>query len=49
MADEHVDLLEGAFVEEMIDPLPGGQLPLFMLAIDSPATAGVKRLLTELA
>jgi hypothetical protein len=49
MADEHVDLLEGAFVEEVIDSFSGGQFPLFVLAIDRPPASGMERFLAELS
>ena len=32
--DQRVHLLEAALVEELLDPLAGGQLPLLVLAVD---------------
>ena len=49
MADQHVHLLEGAFVEEMGDPLPGRELALLVLAVHCPAAPRVQRLFPKLA
>ena len=49
MADQHVHLLEGAFVEQMGDSFPGGELALLVLAVDCPAAPGVERLFSKLA
>jgi hypothetical protein len=48
MPDEHIDFLERALVEQVLDPLAGGQLALFVLTIDCPAAAGMESVLTEL-
>jgi hypothetical protein len=47
MADHHVDFLERTLVEELVDPLSGGQLSLFVLTSDGTLTAGVERLGAE--
>ena len=41
-AGQHVELLEGALVEEVVDPLPGGHLALGVLALDGVGRAGVE-------
>ncbi len=45
MTDELVDLLEGALVEEDVEPLPGSELALLVLARDCPLAPGMKRFL----
>ena len=34
MRDEHVELLEGALVEQHLDTLAGGVFPFFVLFVD---------------
>ena len=41
---QHVELLEGPLVEQVLDPLPGGQLPLGVVALDRSRAAGVEGL-----
>ena len=42
MLDEHVELLEGAGIEQHLDPLARGELALGVLRLDpSRATAGL--------
>ena len=41
-AGQHVELLEGALVEEVVDPFPGGHLALGVLALDGVRGAGVE-------
>ena len=41
-AGQHVELLERALVEEIVDPLPGGHLALGVLALDGVGWAGVE-------
>ena len=41
---QHVELLEGALVEQVLDPLAGGQLALGVLALDGPGAPGVEGL-----
>ena len=50
MLDELVQLLEGAPVEEQVDPLARGELALDVLPLDavrSPPGIGLSRLLPE--
>jgi hypothetical protein len=52
MLDEHVPLLEGAFVEQNLDALAGGELALLVLRLDparAAAGAGPFALFLELA
>src|SRR5262245_41076891 len=49
MADEGVELLERARVEQLVDPLAGRQLALLVLLLDRLLRAGVERLVAELA
>ena len=39
--DIHVELLEGAVVEEELKPLPGRELAALVLRLDAPLTAAV--------
>ncbi len=41
-AGQHVELLEGTLVQEVVDPLPGGHLALGVLALDRVRGAGVE-------
>ena len=41
---QHVELLEGPLVEEVLDPLAGGQLALGVVAFDRPGASGVEGL-----
>src|SRR3984957_6525549 len=41
---QHVELLEGPLVEQVLDALPGGQLPLGVLALDRSRATGVEGL-----
>ena len=41
---QHVELLERALVEQVLDALPGGQLALGVLALDRPRASGVQGL-----
>src|SRR6185437_7679704 len=41
---QHVELLERALVEQVLDALPGRQLALGVMALDGPGTPGVQRL-----
>ena len=45
VAGEHVELLERALVEQVLDPLPGRHLALGVLALDGAGRAGVQGLL----
>src|SRR5262249_33096611 len=47
--DEGVELLERAGIEQLLDPLPCGELALLVLLGDGLLGAGVDRLLPELA
>ncbi len=47
VADQHVDLLERALVEQQLDPLPGGELALFVLPVDGALAPGVECLLAQ--
>src|SRR5207247_10996645 len=47
--DERVELLEGAGVEQLLDPLPSGELALRVLLLDRLLGAGVNGLVAELA
>ena len=49
MANEGVELLEGAGVEQLLDPLAGGQLALRVLLIHRLRGGGVERRLAQLA
>ena len=49
VADEGVELLEGAGVEQLLDPLARGELALRVLLLDGLLGAGVDRLLAQLA
>jgi hypothetical protein len=49
VADEGVELLEGARIEQLLDPLAGGELPLRVLLLDRLLGAGVDRLVAQLA
>ena len=44
MLDEHVELLEGALVEQQFDPLARRQLALGMLGLDALLAAAEPRL-----
>ena len=48
MLDEHVELLEGALVEQQFDALARGELALGMLRVDAPLAAARSRLLPPL-
>ena len=48
VAGQHVQLLERALVEEVVDPFPGGHLALGVLPLDRFLTAGVQRLFLAL-
>ncbi len=48
VAGQHVELLEGALVEQVLDPLPGGELALGVVALDRPRASGVQRLVLAL-
>ena len=48
MAGQHVELDEGARVEEDLEPLTGGELAPGVLTLDRRRAAGVERLLLEL-
>ena len=48
VADEGVELLERARVEQLLDPLAGGQLALRVLLLDRLLGGGVDRLLAQL-
>ena len=39
---QHVELLERPLVEQVVDPLPGGQLALGVVLLDGPGAAGVE-------
>ncbi len=41
-AGQHVQLLKRALVEEVVDPLPGGHLASFVLALHGVGGAGVE-------
>ena len=41
VAGQHVELLEGAVVEQVVDPLPGGHLALGVVLLHRPGRAGV--------
>ena len=41
---QHVELLEGSLVQQVLDPLPGGELALGVVAFDGPWAAGVEGL-----
>ena len=41
---QHVELLERPLVEQVLDPLPGGQLALGVVLLDRPGAAGVEGL-----
>ncbi len=45
MPGQHVELLERSFVEEVLDPLPGGHLPLGVLALHGMGRSSVQGLL----
>jgi hypothetical protein len=45
---EHVELVEGAGVEQVLDALPGEQLALGVLALDRPLGSGVEGLFLAL-
>ena len=47
VADEHVDLLERALVEQELDSFASGQLAQVVLAVDRPLAAGVQRLFAQ--
>ncbi len=49
MADEGVELLEGAWVEQLLDPLASGQLALGVLLFYRGLRSGVDGLLAKLA
>ena len=49
VADEGVELLEGAGVEQLLDPLAGGHLALRVLLLDRLLGGGVDRRLAQLA
>ena len=49
VAGQQVELVERARVEQVLDPLPGEQLALRVLALDRPLGAGVVRLVLALA
>ena len=49
VADEGVELLEGAGVEQLLDPLPSGHLALRVLLLDRLLGGGVDRRLAQLA
>ena len=49
VADEHVDLFERALVEQQLDPLAGGQLPLLVLTGYGSLAACVQRLVAQAA
>ena len=49
MPGEHVELLKGPLVEQVVDPLTGGQLALGVLALHRRGRAGVAGLLLALA
>ena len=49
VAGQHVQLHEAAGVEEHVEPFPGGELALGVLALDGRRAAGVKGRLLELA
>jgi hypothetical protein len=48
VADEGVELLEGAGVEKLLDPLACGELALRVLLLDRLFGAGVDRLVAKL-
>ena len=48
MADEGVELREAAAVEQLVDPLPGGQLALRVLLVDRRVGGRMDRLLAGL-
>ena len=48
VAGEHVELVERAVVEQVLDALAGEHLALGVLALDGPLGAGVERLLLAL-
>src|SRR5690606_32969043 len=48
MLDEHVELFERAFVEEQVEPLPGGQLALSVLTVDPALAAAQARVFATL-
>jgi len=48
MAHEGVELLEGARVEQLLDPLAGGVLALGVLLLDRGLRGGVDRLVAKL-
>ena len=48
MPDEAVELDEGAGIEQLLESLPGEQLPALALASDVLLAAGVQRLLAQL-
>ena len=43
MAGQHVELVEGPRVEQVLDPLAGQHLALVALALNGPLGAGVDR------
>jgi hypothetical protein len=49
VADEGVELLERAGVEQLLDPLAGGELALCVLLLDRLLGGGVDRRLAELS
>ena len=48
VAGQHVELLEGAVVEQVVDALAGGHLPLGVVLLDRPGRPGVAGLLAAL-
>ena len=49
MGDEHIEFVEGAGVEQQIEPLAGGELALFMLRVDALLAAAQQGFLLETA
>ena len=47
VADEHVELLEGAGVQQLGDPLAGGQLALVVLLVNGGLAGVVDRMLAQ--
>ena len=41
VAGQHVELLEGAVVEEIVEPLAGGHLSLGMMLLDCPGRSRI--------
>jgi hypothetical protein len=44
----HVDLLEGALVQQQVDALSRRQLPRFVLSCDGTLAPGMERFVTQL-